>query len=235
MGRKTITAMIWLLAAAARCGAAETYIAPEFDLYVTHSSILRSHFILSGNWWTQEGAFSSAWYQYDLDIGVGPFFRKYLFKDPNSEKAKHYSVRAGYLQVSDLKSDPNGFDEKRPFGEILYRVAPGRSWLIEDRNRGEYRLYTHADDFWRYRNRLRLEHNVLMKKFKATPYASGEVFYTGHDAWNEFQTAIGVDLPGRSSTVWEFECMTQFVDGKYQTLSFGVMLQKFISWMPARM
>jgi hypothetical protein len=223
-----------VLAGSRKGHAQDTYVAPEFDLYVTHSNALRSHFILSGNWLVQEGAFSSAWYQYDLDIGLGPFFRKYVFKDVNSEKGKRYSFRVGYLQVSDLKSDPNGFDEKRPFGELLYRLPAGQTWLFEDRNRGEYRGFTHSSDYWRYRNRLRIERNVVVKKLRMTPYTSGELFYTGHDGWNEVQAAIGIDLPWRNSTVWEFECMTQFVNGTYNTLSFGIMLQKYISWAPSR-
>jgi hypothetical protein len=210
--------------------AADTYIAPEFDLYVTHSDMFRSHFILSGNWLTNESRMSSAWYQYDLDIGLVHYFRRYLFKDPNTEKGKRLTMRVGYLQVSDLNNDPNGFDEKRPFGEFVYRLPIGRAWLMEDRNRGEYRLFNASNDYWRYRNRFRVERNVLANGLRLTPYASGEIFYTGHDAWNEYQTALGLDVPWKYQTVWELECMTQFVDNNFKTLSFGIMLQKFITW-----
>ncbi len=87
--------------------AADTYLAPQFDLYLTHNKMFRSHFVMSGNWLTDNSQFSSAWAQYDIDFGFGTFFRRYLFKDPNAEKSKRVSIRLGYLQVSDLKSDPN--------------------------------------------------------------------------------------------------------------------------------
>jgi hypothetical protein len=185
-----------------------------------------SHFILSGNWLTNNSVWGSAWGQYDLDIGLVPFFRRYVFKDPNPEKAKRFSLRVGYLQVSDLKDDPNGFDEKRPFIEGYFRMPVGRSWLYEDRNRGEYRIF-HDDNVARYRNRLRIERAVRLNKFRMTPYTSGEIFYDG-TSWNEGQTALGVDLPIYQKMVLELECMTQFINSRLNTVSFGFMIQKFI-------
>jgi hypothetical protein len=206
--------------------ATDTYLAPQAELFITHNSMFRSHFIASGNYLTREGAFSSAWVQYDIDIGLVSFFRRYLFKDPNTEKSKRFSFRLGYLQVSDLKDDPNGFDEKRPFAEILFRVPAGRAWLFEDRNRGEYRIF-HNEDVTRYRNRLRIERAVAFKSVKATPYATGEIFYDGKtDRWNEFQTAIGIDFPMRYRTVLELETLLQVVDGELNSVSYSVVFQK---------
>jgi hypothetical protein len=215
-----------ILLMATWASAEETYIAPQAELFWTHDNIFRSHFIASGNWLVHESKFGSAWGQYDLDIGVAPFFRRYVYKDPNAEKAKRVSFRVGYLQVSDLKDDPNGFDEKRPLGEIVFRFPIGRSWLVEDKNRGEYRIF-HDDDLLRYRNRLRVEHSMLWKSFRFTPYSTGEAFYEGRTHWNEVQAALGVDIPWFYKMILELECMGQYVGGELNTLSWGIVFQKF--------
>ncbi len=208
--------------------ATDKYIAPQFDLYVTHNKFFRSHFVASGNWLTSKGAFASAWGEYDLDIGLVSFFRRYVFKDPDAEKSKRVTFRLGYLQVSDLKDDPNGFDEHRPLAEITVRQPLGRAWLVDDRNRIECR-YFHNDESKRYRNRLRIERATTIRKFRMIPYSTGEFFYDGAvNRWNEFQGALGVEFPSPKGTVLQFETMAQIVDGDYSSLSFGFTFQKHI-------
>jgi hypothetical protein len=112
--------------------------------------------------------------------------------------------------------------------EIAIRCPIGRSWLIDDRNRVEYRKF-HDSDETRYRNRLRVEHALKVSHFRLTPYGTAEFFYPFEiDRWNEYQAAFGVDFPLRSNTVLEFETMAQVVDHELSSMSFAIVFQKYL-------
>jgi hypothetical protein len=208
--------------------AVDTYLAPQLDYYYTHNKVLRSHGVLSVNYLANESEVTTGWFQYDMDFGLVSFFRRYLFKDPNAEKSKRVTFRVGYLQVTDFKTDPAGYDEKRVLAEIVLRQPIGRAWLLEDRNRKEFRRVNGAySERWRFR--IRLERNTRLSRFRFTPYTTGEFFYSeAEDRWNESQYAFGTDFPMKKQMIFNVEGMGQFVDGDYSTFSIGIGLQKYM-------
>lgn len=207
---------------------ADTRGAPEFSLYVTHSTMFRSRFAANASWSKDKSDFTSASFEYDLDIGLLSFFRRYVFKDPNAEKSKRITFRLGYAYYEDLTSGDVDTNEKRGIGEVTFRFPLGRSWLLTDRNRGELRHFGEVESN-RYRNRLRIERNVAISKFRITPYANAEGYYESNtDEWNQVDGTVGAEFPWRYQTILEFYCTWQFNRNLSDNQVIGVTLQKHI-------
>ncbi|MCG3204612.1 MAG: hypothetical protein KCHDKBKB_01327 [Elusimicrobia bacterium] len=207
---------------------AELRVAPEMALYITHNSNLRSRFVANGTWKEEVEEFTSAGFEYDLDIGLLSFFRRYVFKDPNAEKSKRISVRLGYAYLPDLVSGDPDLDEERALGEVTFRFPLGQAWLLTDRNRGELRFIGDVEST-RYRNRLRLERNVAISRFRITPYANAEAFFESiTDEWNQVDGTVGAEFPWHYQTILEFYCTWQFTRNLEDDQIFGVTLQKHL-------
>lgn len=207
-------------------------LVPEGALYVTHNKIFRSRFAAGLIYRTEDGAFSSGTLEYDLDVGLLPFFRRYVFKDPNAEKAQRLTTRLGFAHLPDLRDVENPDDENRGILEITARVPFGGAWLLSDRNKGDFR-WIDGDYSARYRNRLRLEHSMALDTLKLTPYANAEAYYDFKaNEWNRADMTLGAEFPWRWSTVLEFYFThvenRHGADGR----SWGFVFQKHIVTKP---
>lgn len=178
-------------------------VAPEGALYVTHNKIFRSRFAAGLNFRTEDGSVASGNLEYDLDVGLLPFFRRYVFKDPNVEKAQRMTTRLGFAYLPDLRDGEKAFDEYRGILEVTARFPFGGSWLLSDRNKGDFR-WINGDYSVRYRNRLRLEHSMAFQTVKLTPYGNAEAYYDfkGNE-WSRADVTLGAEFPWRWSTVLE--------------------------------
>ena len=207
-------------------------IVPEGALYVTHNKIFRSRFAAGLNYRTEEGAFSSGSLEYDLDVGLLPFFRRYVFKDPNAEKAQRLTTRLGFAYLPDLRGTENAADENRGILEVTARFPFGGSWLLTDRNKGDFRWIS-GDYSARYRNRLRLEHSMALRNVKFTPYANAEAYYDFKvDDWNRADLTLGAEFPWRWNTV--LECYYTHSENRHGSdgRSWGLVFQKHLVTKP---
>ncbi len=209
-------------------GFADLRTVPELSLYLTHSSLLRSRFAANTTWSDDKSEFTNAGFEYDLDISLLSYFRRYVFKDPNVEKSKRVSFRLGYAYLPEITDGNKNVDEKRGLGEITFRFPLGSAWLLSDRNRGEIRSIG-GNESGRYRNRLRLERNIAIKKFRMTPYANAEGYYDGKtDEWNQADATLGAEFPWRYQTILEFYFTWQFTHRISDNQLLGVTLQKHL-------
>ena len=108
----------------------------------------------------------------------------------------HFFVRTGYRFITSLDEDtPN--KEHRIVIEQHFRKLLKGEILLSDRNREDYR-FINGDFSFRYRNRVTLEREFIIKDRALTPYASGEIFYDSRfNAWNRNRYAVGVVVPIR--------------------------------------
>ena len=122
-----------------------------------------------------------------------PLFRP-LVGDNDSENQYLVTGAAGYEYIRKSKNgEPS--NENRLSIEATPRYAPGAGFLFLNRNRLEFRWIDGAYNF-RYRFKLTGQHAFKAKRFRFTPYASGELFWDrNHHSWNENQYALGVQLP----------------------------------------
>lgn len=106
----------------------------------------------------------------------------------DSEERYYMTVGAGYERLQ-----PSG--ENRLVIQATPRFMPGAGILLTDRSRMEFRWLKTSYDF-RYRNKLAIQRDLKVEKFRFTPYASGEIFWARNlHAFNENQYALGVQLP----------------------------------------
>jgi hypothetical protein len=114
-------------------------------------------------------------------------------------KSRHLAFRVGYRYGWD-RTEPREYEEHRVVLEATGRFpGPWRS-VLADRSRVDLRDVDGVRS-GRFRNRLRLEHDVALGRRTLTPYAMAEVFYDSrYDAWTRQRYQLGVEwtLVGRS-------------------------------------
>lgn len=132
---------------------------------------------------------------------------KPLFKGrmtDSDEDNRHLLVVGGGYQYS-LSTNSSGTrkDEHRIMFDSTPRYSPGAGFLVQDRNRVEFRWINGEYNF-RYRNRLIVERGLKFRKVPLTPYVSGEVFWDRESrSWNQNQLSAGVHLPFRKRLMFD--------------------------------
>lgn len=114
----------------------------------------------------------------------------------NSDKESRLVFASGYEYLW-TEQEGSTSVEDRLLLVATPRYRPFGRWLIEDRNRVEFR-WVDGDYETRYRNRLAVERDLLVGSFRFTPYVSAEFFYSfGNNSWDEQQYAVGIQWPFR--------------------------------------
>jgi hypothetical protein len=181
--------------------ASSTTFAPEFDLYLTHNKIFGSRLLAVGNYQDTAAQWTSAYFEYTMDIGLKSFFRRYVYKDPNTEKSKYILTRFGYSYFPDFTEASS--DEHRALSELTFRLPMGGKWLWTQSNKGEVRFIS-STTAGRYRNRLKLERGALLRGVRATPYAAAEGFYDMRfDKFVRVSFTVGIEFPWKHSVIFE--------------------------------
>jgi hypothetical protein len=92
----------------------------------------------------------------------------------DESKAQFLMIRAGYRYVFPYGGDSS--DEHRGVFEATARYPLALGVLVSDRNRMDLRSIGGTLS-WRYRNRLTVEKDFSIRRFKFTPYCRGEIYY----------------------------------------------------------
>lgn len=143
---------------------------PEVDLYTRlsdHARLLVSSAVTSGRSADEQTMETGAF----IDVFV-PRFKPVLFRrlsEADESRVKRITLRAGYLYVF---GDP----EHRFQTDATLRWDLLGHILMSSRSRAEYR-FLKGDFSWRYRNDLRLEHDIAVARRPLTAYVSAELFY----------------------------------------------------------
>lgn len=108
---------------------------------------------------------------------------------------KHFSSGLFYRFIASEPTPTRRSNEHRVFVDLTPRTALGKGFVVQDRNRLEWRNVSHRAS-WRYRNRLQFERPFNLWERKLTPYVSGEIYYdTRFRAWNRTQAFVGARFP----------------------------------------
>ncbi len=107
---------------------------------------------------------------------------------------KNLILRTGYRYGHSLGDTNDPFSEHRWITEQTLRLPMTWNLLLSDRNRQDFR-WVDGEYSFRYRNRLTLEREFVVKNRSLTPYASGELYYnTRFDTWNRNRYAFGLQI-----------------------------------------
>ena len=130
-------------------------------------------------------------------IGIGYQWKQILKQhlvNINQDKESKVTGGVGYEYVA---TDVPGNDkrEDRLVLTVTPRARPAARWLVEDRNRFEFR-WVNGKYSTRYRNRLTVEHDLKFSDFRMTPFAAVELYYSfSSGTLDEEQYSIGLQFP----------------------------------------
>jgi len=181
---------------------------PEFNGYVPINDVVRLRLVASLTRARETAENTEGTLEADIDIGLKAFLRKVFLGLPDTHRGKYLTFRAGYAYIPTLgENTPDA--EHRLLIEATGRYPLPLDILLSDRNRGEFRWIS-GDFSTRYRNRLKVERDFAIRRFRFTPYAHAEVFYdTRFDIWNRNEIQVGSEFPLGAKPVIEFYFLRQ--------------------------
>jgi hypothetical protein len=148
---------------------------PELGTYIKVNDRMRFYFLATTvreNSATTEGEYGP-----NFDFYLKPIRKKQkrwgVFQLDES-KNRFLMVRVGYHYIHPYTA--GGSNEQRIILEATPRYPLLKEVLISDRNRMDYR-FIGGKYSWRYRNRLTVEREYSIGRFKITPYARVEVYF----------------------------------------------------------
>ena len=174
-------------------------------------------------------------YSYDQWIAGGAF--AYQWKhinridhlvNINSDKESRVVAGLGFEYLwTDKEGKSSGEDRVVLLATPRYR--PWGRWLLEDRNRLEFR-WVDGDYSTRYRNRVTVERDLLVHAFRFTPYASAELFYDfASGTIDEQQYAVGIQWPYRRLFMVETYYLYQYSHSSPDNINvFGITLNVYL-------
>jgi uncharacterized protein DUF2490 len=187
-----LTAILWIIPCAAQSTGDE--LRPEIGFYLQQGSQIRLEFI---DFFRNDPS-TSGWrgdFGFYVNAALMPVFRRELRRRPDVFRDKYLTVRAGYRYQTSL-SGGHSSAESRGILEFTSRYLLPGQFAISDRNRGEFRFLTGQPFSTRYRNRLRLERDIVLGWLNCTPYVYDEIYYdTRYGRWTPNQYAAGVEFP----------------------------------------
>ena len=182
---------------------------PEAQFFAQLSDRFRIRALVTRTKAKETGDFTEASFEVDFDVGLKTILKRRLAPNPNTERGKYLTLRAGYIHVAALNDAENPSDEHRAIVELTPRYPLPGGFLLSDRGRVEAR-WINGEYSLRYRNRLRLERDFAIGSFRFTPYATGELFYdTRYHIWNRNEYSFGTEIPVHRHTIIEFYYIRQ--------------------------
>jgi hypothetical protein len=112
----------------------------------------------------------------NFDFYLSPFknAKRWTFIPLDQSKRQLLLVRVGYRYIYPYTDE--GSSEHRGVVEATARYPLVGGVLVSDRNRVDIRSIEGAKS-WRYRNRLTIEREFSVGRFKFNPYIRGEIYY----------------------------------------------------------
>ena len=202
-------AVLVILAAAAAAQDTPQEVWPEAQFYVHLNEKLRLRALASLTKGKESGKFTEGTFEVDIDVGLKNILKRVLAENPNTERGKYLTLRAGYVHVAALHDEENPSNEHRAILELTPRYPLPGAFLLSNRGRAEGRWINGSPSF-RFRNRLRLERDFKIRSFRITPYLTGELFYDSrYHKWNRNEYSFGAEMPIRRHAIIEFYFLRQ--------------------------
>lgn len=148
---------------------------------------------------SEKGENDFSYQQIYSGAGIG-YQWKHISKDHlenNDPDKEHVFVLGGGYEYLHTVTAASTKYETRLALQGTFAQRPLSRLLVRDRNRVEFRW---VDDKYstRYRNLLSFDFDIMVHKFRLTPYSSIEVYYDGgKSSWNEEQYQAGIEWPYR--------------------------------------
>jgi hypothetical protein len=202
-------AVLAILAVAAAAQDTPQEFWPEAQLYANLGDVFRLRAIGTRTKARESDKFTEGTFEVDIDVGLKAMLRSKLAANPNTERGKYLTLRLGYVHVAALNDEENPSNEHRAIVELTPRYPLPGAFLLSDRSRAEAR-WLNGSYSLRYRNRVRLERDFTIKRFRFTTYATGELYYdTRFRIWNRNEYSFGYEVPIQRHAIIEFYFLRQ--------------------------
>jgi hypothetical protein len=147
---------------------------PEISTFVKLNNQMRFYFLATTVKENRESAEGE--YGPNFDFYIKPLWKRNRWGVFNLDESKNrlLMIRAGYHFIHPYSGDAS--DEHRGVLEATARYPLALGVLVSDRNRMDLRSVG-GEFSWRYRNRLTVEKEFSIGRFKFNPYARGEIYY----------------------------------------------------------
>ena len=166
---------------------------PEVSTFVKLNDRMRFYFLattVKESEETTEGEYGP-----NFDFYLKPLRHKTILGALPLDESKNrlLMVRAGYHYIHSYSG--NGSDEHRGVLEATARYPLMGGVLVSDRNRLDIRSIA-GENSWRYRNRLTVEKEFSIGRFRFGPYGRAEAFYDSrYDKWSRTALVVGSTFP----------------------------------------
>jgi hypothetical protein len=178
----------------APAGAQSEQVWPEVSTFLKLNDRMRFYFLATTVKETRES--TEGEFGPNFDFYIKPLRKKHralsMFHLDES-KSRLVMVRVGYRYIRPYTGDAP--DEHRGVLELTARHNMPGGVLVSDRNRMDLRSVG-GEYSWRYRNRLTIEREFSIGRFKPSPYVRGEVYYDSRfDKWSRTALIAGSTFP----------------------------------------
>jgi hypothetical protein len=166
---------------------------PEISTFVKLTDQMRFYFLattVKENRESAEGEFGP-----NFDFYIKPLRKRTKWGVFSLDQSKNrlLMVRVGYRYIHPYTGDASS--ESRGVLEATTRHPLMRGVLVSDRHRMDLRSIG-GELSWRYRNRLTIEREFTIKRFRFNPYARGEIYYDSRfDKWSRNALIAGSTFP----------------------------------------
>jgi hypothetical protein len=129
---------------------------------------------------------------------VSEFYQQDFYFSLRYPLMERLTLAAGYRTVfsrTGLDTGREWAQEDRPTADLTVQFPLG-PWTLEDRVRVEYRMPDDVNNFFRFRNRLKLITPIHWTKQDITPWVAWEAFYSDKEDdpdWDRHRLYIGLD------------------------------------------
>jgi len=167
---------------------------PEISTFVKLTNQMRFYFLATTVKENREG--TEGEYGPNFDFYLKPVRKNQkrwgMFRLDES-KSRFLMVRVGYRYIHPFTGGSP--DENRGVLEVTPRYPLGAGVLVSDRNRMDFRSIG-GEYSWRYRNRLTVEREFSIGRFRFGPYARGEIYYDSrYDKVSRTELIAGSTFP----------------------------------------
>jgi hypothetical protein len=216
----------WITASAAFAGDADQ-LWPELGLFVTLSPGTRLFFDApyTKEMVTNQQSLEAAWY---LDVSLKPIWRKDLQQD-DWARNRYFWMRIGYDHIFDVSNGARTTAEERAILELRARAALPRKAGLDGRVRVDFR-WIGGDYSTRYRARLEVNREFMVKSHPVVPYFNAEWFYdTRYDGWARILYQAGAEVAAGKHFRYEIYLARQNdrLPSSSSTNALGVFLKWF--------
>jgi hypothetical protein len=166
---------------------------PEANLYERLGPAARLYFVAAWATGGKEALTRTLDLAGHLDLTLKPFFLPSLAKEDWRSK-KYLWARVGYDHVFKVESGAPGTPEDRGIVSLLARGYLPAGILAEGRARADLR-WIGGDYSTRYRLRLEVNREFIVRDRSITPYVQAEAFYdTRFDGWARQLYQVGAEV-----------------------------------------